>query len=123
MLKLHGKNASIAINGSTLTVKTEWTLQLTRDYVDVSVYGDTGKTFYAGLREVAGTFNGFLDADSDGAVAAAKSGSVVSVAVYADGSHLVAVGSAYIDVAISAAVADAVRISGSFKGTGGWSIT
>jgi hypothetical protein len=123
MLKLHGKNGSIAINDVPLTAKTDWTLQLARDYVDVTVYGDTGKTFYASLREVSGTFTGFLDADGDGAVAAAKSGAVVNVKVYADGTHLVASGSAYIDVAVSAAAIDAVRVSGSFKGTGGWSIT
>lgn len=122
MLKLHGKDASVYINGVKLTAKAEWSINVTREYVDASVYGDQGKYFYAGLREVSGSFAGFLDADGDGAFTAAKSNSTVTVALYARDTTLVAQGAAYVDIAATANVAEAVRVQATFKGTGTWTL-
>jgi len=68
--RMHGKNGSIYINGpkgvgDKVAVKTEWTLNLNRDYVDATVFGDTNKTYLTGLKDVQGTFNGLLDVSGD----------------------------------------------------------
>ena len=119
VLKLHGKNAVIKINGTPLTTGTEWSLSVQRDYVDVSVYGDTGKVFFAGLREVSGSFAGLLDVGGDGTLAAAQA-DVVAVELWADAGHKIASGNAYVDCGATASVSDAVRVTGTIKGTGAW---
>lgn len=120
-MKLHGKNASIRINGTPLTTATEWAFNVQREYVDVSVYGDKGKVFYAGLREVSGQFAGLLDVDSDGALVATM-GDICTIALYAKDGSLVASGSGYVDCGAIASISDAVKVTGTIKGTGKWTI-
>ena len=55
--KLHGKNGAIYLGGKKgtgvkVTTKTEWTLNLSRDYVDATVFGDTNKTYLVGLKDI-----------------------------------------------------------------------
>lgn len=45
-----------------MKVEKDWTLNINRDYVDASVFGDVNKTYLAGLRDVHGTFHGTYDA-------------------------------------------------------------
>lgn len=119
-MKLHGKDGKIVIGGSPLTAKTSWSLSIEREYADVSVYADEGKTFSPGLKAANGSFEGFLDAGSEAAVTAANSDIPVDVQVWASGSVMVASGKAYVDLRTSAAVNDAVRCNGTLKGTGRW---
>ena len=133
-LKLHGKDASIYLGGRKgdpgavrAASKTEWTLQRNRDYVDATVFGDTNKTYLAGLPNLQGTFAGFLDCSGDLLLAAAKSGQV-HIALYADdGSNggdaiLIAQGSGYIDGSVNATNTDAIRFTGEFRASQAWDI-
>jgi hypothetical protein len=86
--KLHGKNGAIYFNGPIgvgvkVTTKTEWTLNLNRDYVDATDFGDTNKTYLVGLKDIQGTFAGLLDVSGDYQVNAASSDSI-NVYLYAD---------------------------------------
>ena len=69
--KLHGKNGAIYIGGAKgsggikVAVKAEWTLQRNRDYIDATVFGDSNKTYLAGLPNTQGTFSGFFDTSGD----------------------------------------------------------
>lgn len=131
-LKLHGKDASIYLggdvsSGTKVATKTEWTLQRNRDYVDATVFGDTNKTYLAGLPNVQGTFSGLLDTSGDLLLDAATS-STMTLYLYADdGTNggtvtLVANGPALIDANVTASNTDAIRITGEFRASGAWTI-
>ena len=64
--KLHGKNGAIYVDGpkgtgTKVAVKSQWDLNLSRDYVEVTTFGDTNKEYVAGLKDISGSFNGLLD--------------------------------------------------------------
>ena len=125
--KLHGKNGAIYLNGpkgtgTKVSNKTAWTLNLARDRVDATVFGDTNKTSLVGLRDLSGTFEGLLDVSGD-LLMIATTEEEKAVYLYADdGSSPVLVGSgfAFIDAVINAANTDAVKISGNFFAQGAW---
>lgn len=132
-LKLHGSKGAIYIGGGIgtgvrLAVKTEWTLQRNRDYVDVSSFGDTNKTYLAGLPNLQGTFAGFLDTSGDLLLRAATS-DAQQIYLYADDGTvtgaspvLVANGPAFLDANVSVAMNDAERVTGEFRASGAWTI-
>jgi hypothetical protein len=121
--KLHGKNGAIYINGSKVSNKTEWTLNMARDYADVSTFRDANKVYAAGLMDISGTFSGLLDVDGDLALQS-NDGTAYTVTLYAEDSTIsVAYGPAFVDASVTASISDAVRISGNFKAAGAWTIS
>lgn len=137
--KLHGKNGAIYFAGwdpvnkvvtgtpYKVTNKTEWTLNLNRDYVDATVFGDTNKTYLVGLRDIQGTFAGLLDTSGDFQVNATTS-DAIAIYLYADdatngGSKLlVAYGPGLVDASITASNTDAIKTSGNFRASGSWTV-
>lgn len=124
--KLHGKNGSIwlASTGGAKTkvaVKNEWTLSLSRDYVDATVFGDVNKTYLVGLKDISGSFSGILDTSGDLLVNATDS-DAMQIYLYADDSTEVAHGPGFIDSSITASNTDAVRVSGNFRASGAWTV-
>lgn len=123
--KLHGKNGAIWIATAAggprtkVAVKSEWTLNLSRDYVDATVFGDTNKTYLVGLRDVQGTYSGILDTSGDLLVNASASDTVY-LYLYADDSTLIASGPAFVDANISSSNTDAVRTTGNYRAAGTW---
>lgn len=70
MARIHGrKGYLLADTGSTagaaaavpVTFISDWTVNGTRDTVDVTALGDTTKVKLQGLADAAGVFNGFLE--------------------------------------------------------------
>jgi len=124
--KLHGKGGAIWIDvlGTLTKVKTksEWTLNLNRDYVDATVFGDTNKTYLAGLKDISGTYAGLLDVSGDLLVNATDNSAGLMTYLYADDSTLIASGLALHDSAINCSNTDAVRVSGNFRANGPWTI-
>lgn len=118
-MKLHGKNGSIWVNGAKLATAQTWDLRAQREYADVSVYGDEGKVFAAGLFAVEIQFTGLLDVGV-AALWTAMNAGLVDIAVKADDASTVAHGKGYVDAGASAAVNDAVKMAGSVKGSGTW---
>lgn len=131
MAKLHGKNGAIYLGGpkggggTKAVYKNEWTLNLNRDYVDATTFGDTNKTYLVGLKDLSGTFAGILDTDGDALLDAASQDEVLTY-LYADdrNTHEVLVGSgqALFDAAVNCSNTDAVRISGNFRAANSWVI-
>lgn len=125
--KLHGKNGAIYLwgpkgTGTKVTTKTEWTLNLSRDYVDATVFGDVNKTYLVGLKDIQGTFAGLLDTSGDFQVNAASS-DAVDIYLYADDGAspvLIASGPGLIDASISASNTDAIKTTGNFRASGAW---
>jgi hypothetical protein len=121
MQKLHGSGGKLYLNGSLVVTGVSWQVSVSRDYADISVYGDAGKVFAAGLRAVDGAFSGIYDGDGD-MIVAANALDLVPISLYASSSKLVASGNGYVTASIDASVSEAVRIAGSFKGSGSWTV-
>lgn len=129
--KLHGKNGAIYLvapkggAGSVkVATKNEWTLNLNRDYVDATVFGDVNKTYLTGLKDISGTFNGILDVSGDLLVNATDS-DALDIYLYADDGAvpvLIGHGPGLLDAAITASNTDAVRVSGNFRAAGAWTV-
>ncbi len=128
--KLHGKNGAIYLDGAKGTgtkvaTKTEWTLNLNRDYVDATVFGDTNKTYLVGLKDISGTYAGILDTSGD-LLLNASDEDIVQVYLYADDRDsfevLLAWGPGLFDASIEASNSDAVRARGNFRAAGSWSL-
>lgn len=127
--KLHGKNGAIYFDdvkgtGTKVTTKTEWTLNLSRDYVDATVFGDVNKTYLVGLKDIQGTFAGLLDTSGDFQVNAASS-DAINIYLYADDGAspvLVAYGPGLVDASISASNTDAIKTTGNFRASGAWTV-
>lgn len=127
--KLHGKNGALYLDGpkgsgTKVAVKSEWTLNLARDYVDATVFGDTNKTYLTGLKDISGTYSGFLDNSGDLLVNATSSDTVQLYLYSDDGASpiLVAHGPALMDASITASNTDAVRMTGNFRASGSWTV-
>ncbi len=134
-VRLHGKNGSIYINGgkpggsfgsgTKVAVKTEWTLNLNRDFVDVTSFGDLNKVYVVGLKDISGTYSGNLDLSGDIGVNAADLDDV-PIYLYADArdgeEFLVAYGPGFIDASITASNTDALKASGNFRASGNWTV-
>lgn len=127
--KLHGKNGAIYVSGpkgtgTKVAIKAQWDLNLARDYVEVTTFGDTNKEYLAGLKDISGTFNGLLDVSGDTMV---NNTAIDDVPLYLyadDGASavLIASGPALIDSSITASNSDAVRVSGNFRASGEWAV-
>lgn len=129
MSKLHGKNGAIYLGGPKgtgvkVSQRNEWALNLNRDYVDATVFGEPNKTYLVGLKDISGTFAGILDTSGDVALAATDSDAILCY-LYADDTTdpvLVGAGLALFDAAVNCSNTDAVRITGNFRAGGPWSI-
>ena len=128
--KLHGKNGAIYLEGpkgvgTKVAVKTDYTLNLNRDYVDVTTFGDTNKTYLAGLKDVSGTYSGLFDTSGDLLANAADEDAKLTY-LYGDDRNgfevLIGHGLGLHDAAINCSNTDAIRISGNFRAAGPWTV-
>lgn len=132
--KLHGYGGAIYIGGAVgsggirVATKTEWTFNRDRDYVDATVFGDTNKTYLAGLPNVQGTFAGLLDVSGDLMLNSATSGDTTLYLYTSDGTvpgttvHLLAHGPALIDATVNVSNTDAAKITGNYRASGAWTV-
>lgn len=128
-IKLHGKDGAIYLGGTAagnkVANKTEWSLQRNRDYVDATTFGNTNKTYLAGLPNIQGNYNGLLDVSGDLLFTASASGAQLIYLYADDGTNggtprLVAHGSGFLDSTVNCSNTDAVKISGEFRASGNW---
>jgi hypothetical protein len=127
--RLHGRDGQIRIgNGSPYTVigsLSGWNLSFTRDKVETTSFGDTNKTYLAGLQDVSGTFEGFFDTtyiralfdaadDSDGTNIRITPNTTVTGYYFT--------GPCWLDLSISGSVNDAVKVSGTISANGSWTL-
>ena len=125
--RLHGKNGAIYVNGprgtgTRVAAKSQWTLNLSRDYVEVTAFGDGNKRYLAGLKDISGSFNGFLDVSGDLMVNNTSTDDV-PIYLYAEDDAspiLIASGLGLIDTSISTMNNDAIRVSGNIRASSDW---
>jgi hypothetical protein len=134
-VRMHGKNGAIYINGGKpgtgfgsgekVAVKTEWTLNLSRDFVDVTSFGDRNKVYLVGLKDISGSYSGNLDMSGDIGVNSADLDDI-PIYLYADArdgeEFLVAYGPGFLDASITASNTDALKSSGQIRASGNWTV-
>lgn len=128
--KIHGKNGAIYLGGpkgtgTKVAAKSGYTLNLGRDYVDATTFGDTNKTYLVGLKDIQGTWEGLMDVSGDLLVNASDADEL-DIYLYADDRDsfeiLLASGPGLFDASINASNADAIRCSGNFRASGNWAV-
>ena len=120
---LHGKNGAIYVDGQKIADKVQWSLNMSRDYADVTTFRDGNKVYAAGLRDVQGSFSGLYNTAGDLSISKAD-GTAYTVQLWADdGVTKVGEGLAYLDASVTASATDAVRVQGNFRAAGTWTIT
>lgn len=67
MARTHGRNGAVYVsvtNGaaaSPLAFASAWTMSMVTDHQEVTAFGDSNKTYVAGLPDASGDFTGFMD--------------------------------------------------------------
>lgn len=129
MAKRHGRKGQIQIgSASPLAIigsLSAWTINFTRDKVDVTSFGDTNKTYLAGLKDVSGSFEGFFDtlyirALMDAADAA--DGTTIRITPSTDDPTFYYTGPAWLDLTNTGSVNDAIKVSATFAANGAWTL-
>lgn len=131
MAVYHGRNGQILLASTGTGVPSAvlhlngWSLDLSRDTVDTTSFGDVNKTYVVGLKDVTGSFDGFWDDAEQKLFAGADSANGVFMYLYPATSAPTkyAYGPAWLDMSVETGVADAVTISGNFSANGAWGIT
>lgn len=123
MARIAGRNAVIYLGATTsaaaspITFQNTWSMNFTSEKIDVTAFGETTKTYVAGIADAQGEFAGFYDDASAQTYTAAIDG--LSRKLYLYPSSLLATqyffGTVFADMSINAAVAGAVEVSASWN--------
>jgi len=128
-MRIHGSKGQVMMDptGADLTVAVgslnSWTLDMARDKVDVTAFGDPNKQYVQGLMDIKGTIGGWWDS--------AISGDLFDVAQGDTAAKLKLVpstleptffwsGLAYLDASINVSATGAVAITSNFVAAGPW---
>jgi hypothetical protein len=133
VLRRHGYKGEVAMDetgaipGTPVVIASlnGWTLDMARDRVDVTAFGDTNKVYVQGLSDIKGTVKGWWEAIAsrplidvamgDAAVTLKLTPSTLDATTFFQGL-------AYLDASVEVAADGAVSISGSFGAAGPWSL-
>jgi hypothetical protein len=132
MARQHGYKGELAIDpaGTTTYVVVAsinaWTLDMTRDLVDVTAFGDANKQYVQGLADVKGTFSGWWDPTTTPTAIFDVAMGTTAVGLRLTPSTLTATaffsGLAYIDASIAVTATGAIGISGNWAAAGAWTL-
>lgn len=123
MARIAGRNGRIYANVSSggtaepITFLNNWSINFATDKIEVTAFGDTGKTYVAGLPDASGDYSGFYDDGSTQFYTAAVDGIARKFYLYpstnTNGQYWF--GTAIFDFNVQAAVDGAVQVSGSWS--------
>jgi hypothetical protein len=133
MNRIHGAHGQIGLDRTAATTTptyitvgsmNKWTLNMARDRVDVTAFGDTTKVYVQGLADVKGTLGGWFDTDDLEYLYAALAGTKVGLKLTPTDeiATIFFSGLAFIDGSVDVAANGAVSVSGSFAGAGPWTL-
>ena len=119
----HGRNGAIYVAATSggsavpLSGKTKWSINMSVDSIDATSFGDTTKTYLAGLPDGSVDFEGFYDWAADAIFTAATDGVARKVYLYPDSTdttkYFFLTGT--LDVSMDVSVSGAVSVKGSCK--------
>lgn len=128
MARIHGSRGQVKMDpaggasGVVVANLNAWTLDMSRDRVDVTSFGDTNKTSVQGLPNYSGTLSGFWDATSV-AIFQVALGTVAPFLTLIPDSlapTFLFKGLAWLDASINVSANGAVTIGGKFDAAGPW---
>jgi hypothetical protein len=131
MARIHGNRGMVKMDpagGSTTTEVAslnEWKLDLGRDRVDVTCFGDLNKQSVVGLASYAGTFKGCWDKDTTPAffkVVLGTTAAMLELVMDRDDPTFLFKGLAHLDGAVNVSATGAVTIDGKFDAAGPWAM-
>jgi hypothetical protein len=132
MARRHGSGGQVAIDpagGSAYTTVgslNSWTLDQTRDKVDVTAFGDTNKQYVVGLADTKGSFGGWWDETTTPTGIFDVAGIATPVGLKLVPSTQTPTyfwsGLAYLDASIDVKADGAVAISGEWVAAGPWTL-
>jgi predicted secreted protein len=124
--RIHGRNGIIYVNlasGGTaepVAYLNSWSIKMATDTAEVTAFGDTNKTYIAGLPDCSGDFGGYYDDASVQTYTAASDGIARKMYLYPSTLKTTQYfyGSTIVDFSADAKVDGAVTISASWKAAG-----
>ena len=127
-MRIHGSRGKVLMDptgGATavaIASLNAWTLDMARDKVDVTAFGDVNKQYVQGLPDVKGTLGGWYD-DAEFElfdVAAGDVAAMLELVPDALKPTYLWSGLAYLDASINVSATGAVSVSSNFVGAGPW---
>lgn len=123
MGRIAGRNAAIYLGATTsaaaspVTFQNTWSMNFTSEKIDVTGFGESTKTYVAGIADAQGEFAGFYDDATPQTYTAAIDG--LSRRFYLYPSSLTPTqyffGTVFADMSVNGAVAGAVEVSASWN--------
>jgi hypothetical protein len=121
MARIAGRNGRLYANitsggtAESIAFLNKWSLNFASDKIEVTAFGDTTKTYVAGLPDCQGDYTGFYDNATAQFYTAATDGVARKFYLYPDNTLTSQYwfGTAFFDVSVEAEVSGAVSISGS----------
>jgi hypothetical protein len=124
LARIHGRRGQLYVGLANDTASAEavanlnsWSINFESDKIDVTSFGDTTKTYVAGLPDAAGSFGGYFDSTTAQLYTAASDGLARRFYLYPTTPATAGpywFGTAFFDFSIEGGVADAVTISGNW---------
>ena len=129
-MRYHGQYGQVkldptGVGGATAVLVASlnsWTLDLSRDKVDVTSFGDTNKMSVVGLPSYKGSLGGFYD-DEDLAifgVALGDAPAFLELVPARLNATIFFSGKAFIDANVSVTASGSVNVTGAFEAAGNW---
>lgn len=123
MARIAGRNGRLYANitsGGTpepVTFLNNWSINFQVDRIEVTAFGDSNKTYVAGLPDASGDYAGFYDDESNQFYTAATDGVPRKFYLYPNTTNNSQYwfGTATFDFSVNAAVDGAVQVSGSWS--------
>jgi hypothetical protein len=128
MARYHGKSGVVYLSttgaaaATTIASLSAFSLDLSTDKVETTSFGDLNKTYVQGLKDIKGTFSGFLDDTALSLFTSADSTDGVKLYLYPSSASPTVYwyGPAWLDASIAVPVAGANTVSGNFVANGAW---
>lgn len=119
MARIAGRNAAIYVGATTsaqaslLTFQNSWSMSFESEKIDVTAFGDTNKSYVAGIADSMGEFSGFYDDASAQTLTPAIDGLSRKFYLYPNSNTATQYffGTIFVDFSINAEVAGAVEVS------------
>jgi len=119
LARIAGRNAVIYIGATTsaaaslLTFQNTWSMSFEVEKIDVTAFGETTKTYVAGIADASGEFSGFYDDASAQTYTAAIDGLSRKFYLYPNSNTATQYffGTVFVDMSLNGAVAGAVEVS------------
>ena len=119
MGRIAGRNAAIYVGATTsaaaspLTYQNSWSMSFESEKIDVTAFGDSNKSYVAGIADSMGEFSGFYDDATAQTLTAAIDGLSRRFYLYPNSNTTSQYffGTIFVDFSVNAEVAGAVEVS------------